>query len=528
MITPKQLLLVSIALSSKNVQTAHSFSSSSVPVSLRSTRVGTRSDESLGKSSPLNSKITESESISAAVTKQPVDNVADSRSGLLLDASSIQQDVDMKVSEDMITNSNIQGTQSQTSASINLGKCICGAGSFALPHVFLTEGVLGGTIAMSVCALLASLTMQSLNDSRSLLPEIDQNNTPSTYVELAQRSLGSNASKLVFTLTIAASLGVCSTYIVFIGQILASLSEDAVSNNIVHTLAPNVSQFNWEVATVLTLLPLTLVRNYGIFAFTSALGVTAVLGGIITTLAYGLVVDPGGGIETALSSIQSLKMWPDSIQDAFGGSFGTIAYLFCVNFGTFPIINSMKDAKNEYNGAVSNAVTIIWIVNIIFAVVCLGFYGDNTQDLVLANLDNGPYLSALKLFLCVDLIFTFPLVFASGRQLLENALLEPDEGSDGDDDKVAQRAAITGGLLATCFGLSQVGGFGVVANLVGGVAQGTMAFIVPPAIAISLSRRANNDQIVASNEVPQWAVASFGALVVSSVTYFTLAEAIKG
>lgn len=242
----------------------------------------------------------------------------------------------------------------------------------------------------------------------------------------------------------------------------------------------------------------------------------------MVTLAYGVLVDPGGGIVESIFAVSKLKMWPDSFSDAFGGSFGTIAYLFCVNFLTFPIINSMKDAKNDYDGAVSTAVGIIWTVNVIFAIICLSFYGDETQDLVLQNLDNGPYLSALKILLCVDLLFTFPVVFSSGRQILENALIMSEEGGDNEDSigLAISRTAITSGAVATCFGLTKIGGFGVVANLVGGVAQGTLAFIIPPAIAISLSRRTNDGE----NEIPQWMIGIFGAAVVSSVTYFTLAE----
>ena len=188
----------------------------------------------------------------------------------------------------------------------------------------------------------------------------------------------------------------------------------------------------------------------------------------------------------------------------------------------------MKDAKNEYEGAVSTAIGVIWTVNVIFAIICLGFYGESTQDLVLQNLDNGPYLSALKILLCVDLLFTFPVVFSSGRQILENALIgdESKKGEEEDDESTSlalSRTAITGGAVATCFGLSQVGGFGVVANLVGGVAQGTLAFIIPPAIAIALSRRKNEDGFDVG-EIPQWMIGAFGVAVVSSVTYFTLAE----
>ena len=304
---------------------------------------------------------------------------------------------------------------SAAGAGINLGKCICGAGSFALPHVFLEEGVLGGLLAMTACAVLATTTMQSINRSRILVAEINDGqkttdvmiSPPKSYVELANMALGEEAARLVFTLTVVASLGVCSTYIVFIGQTLASLSADASSNNIIHSLAPNINEMAWEALTALTVFPLSLVRNYSVFAFTSALGVTAVLGGILVTLAYGILVDPGGGIIDALLAVSHLKMWPESFSDAFGGSFGTIAYLFCVNFLTFPIINSMKDSRNDYDGAVATAVTVIWTVNVIFAIICLGFYGENTQDLVLQNLDNGPYLSALKILLCVDLLFTF-------------------------------------------------------------------------------------------------------------------------
>jgi len=422
------------------------------------------------------------------------------------------------------------GTQTKLSAATNLGKCICGAGSFALPHVFLTEGVAGGAIAMTLCAFLAMNTMQSINRSRFVAVEgMDPatNPPPSSYVELADLALGKGASNVVFSLTLAASLGVCSTYIVFIGQTLASLSADAMSGNVVHTLAPNIAETTWEMITAATVLPISLVRNYGIFAFTSALGVTAVLGGILVTLAYGVLVDPGGGIVEALAATTELKMWPDSFADAFGGSFGTIAYLFCVNFLTFPIINSMKDSKNDYEGAVSTAVAIIWTVNVFFAIVCLGFYGDDTQDLVLQNLDNGPYLSALKILLCVDLLFTFPVVFSSGRQILENYILGNPKANDEDTTSLAlSRAAITSGAVATCFGLSQLGGFGVVANLVGGLAQGTLAFIIPPAMAIALSRKSGDGSFTES-EIPQWLTGSFGVLVVSCVTYFTLTESLR-
>jgi len=422
----------------------------------------------------------------------------------------------------------IQATESELSVVANLAKCICGAGSFALPHVFLEEGVLGGIVAITVCGSLATITMKSLADSKKKAAELvavadstsfspdaglEFKQEVTSYVELARVALGEKAANVVFALTLSASLGVCSTYIVFIGQTLESMSIDATSDNIIRSIAPNIPLISWEVGVAFLLYPLSLLRDYRIFAFTSALGVFAVVGGIAITLAYGILVDPGGGISVSINAIENLRMWPESFADAFGGSFGTIAYLFCINFLTFPIINSMKE-QEKFGKAARSAVSGVWIVNVVFAILCLGFYGDDTQDLVLANLDNGPFLSSLKLLLCVDLLFTFPIVLSSGRQILENSLIGPNIDPD---DLVVVRAIIVAVAVSTCLGLAQIGGFAAITNLVGGVAQGTLAFIMPPAIALSLSRQ-NGES---SAEVGQWLLGIFGVLVVSSVTYFT-------
>jgi len=215
-------------------------------------------------------------------------------------------------------------------------------------------------------------------------------------------------------------------------------------------------------------------------------------------------------------------MWPSSLADAFGGSFGTICYLFAINFLTFPIINSMED-PGEYNGAIANAVTGVWVVNVAFAIVTLGFFGDATQDIVLGNLDNGPYLSALKLLLVVDLLFTFPIVFSSGRQILSNALLGEDRAES--EGALVERAAIVAAAVGVCFALAQIGGFGKVANLVGGTAQGTLAFIVPPAISLALASGQAPDgedlRVASAKAAADVALATFGVALVSAVTYFT-------
>lgn len=403
---------------------------------------------------------------------------------------------------------------------MNLTKCICGAGSFALPHVFLEQGILGGTLAMTVCGALATFTMQTLATAARRRQQ-QQCALSSSYVALATAVLGKPAGHVVFALTLCASLGVCSTYLVFIGETMASLASEWLLLG-----TTNVTSVTWQFGTVVAVVPLCTIRDYSIFAFTSTAGVMAVMGGILVTLASGLRVDPGW--EAALQGLYAVPLWPSSLAVAFGNSFGTIAYLFCINFLTFPIMNSIQQPEH-YGWAVQVAVSGVWMVNVVFAILCLGFYGDNTKELVLSNLGNGPYLAALKLFLCVDLFFTFPIVFSSGRQILENAVGLGDNNDGHNSEEISQRkfqrTVLVAGAVGVCFGMAQLGGFAVVTNLVGGVAQGTLAFIMPPAIALSIAkqqRKATTAWTTERDLIVQWLVMGFGVVVVSSVTYSTI------
>ena len=100
---------------------------------------------------------------------------------------------------------------------------------------------------------------------------------------------------------------------------------------------------------------------------------------------------------------------------------------------------------------------------------------------------------------------------------MENAIIGAEKAEL--DESTTARTLIVAAAIVACLGLAQIGGFGAVANLVGGVAQGTLAFIMPPAIAVALSRR--NGEALVGGETGQIALAAFGVAVVSSVTYFT-------
>ena len=73
-----------------------------------------------------------------------------------LSSFAMQQDPDR--SSSVPRSSGMQSTSA--AASFNLAKAIVGAGSFSLPYVCKNQGVLGGLITISSCAMLAWYTMQ--------------------------------------------------------------------------------------------------------------------------------------------------------------------------------------------------------------------------------------------------------------------------------------------------------------------------------------------------------------------------------
>ena len=75
---------------------------------------------------------------------------------------------------------------------------------------------------------------------------------------------------------------------------------------------------------------------------------------------------------------------------------------------TYSVMQSMKQPE-QFPKAIRVAVVVTAAANIVFAALCVGFYGAATADLVLDNLSNGFSLCLLKLLLCVDLYFTFPI-----------------------------------------------------------------------------------------------------------------------
>jgi amino acid permease len=232
----------------------------------------------------------------------------------------------------------------EVSTFFNLVKAIVGAGSFALPWVCKNEGVLGGLITIVVAGILASYTMKQLVSCKDIIAARSSGSTieggvPAglSYVDLASATFGEAGARFVFFCTVTASLGVCSAYIAFIGSTLESLA--AQPSGLVHAMLTAGETAPWsrdafQLAAAAFLLPIVCLRSFRFLSFTSALGTVAVAAAIAAVSAH--VASEHGSVDAALAAAAALPLWPPSAA-AYLRSFGSVAFLFCINFLVLPI-----------------------------------------------------------------------------------------------------------------------------------------------------------------------------------------------
>jgi len=82
---------------------------------------------------------------------------------------------------------------------------------------------------------------------------------------------------------------------------------------------------------------------------------------------------------------------------------------------------------------------------------------------------------------CVDLLFTYPLVVAPGREIVENFLVQDDAKW-----KETKKNVIRLLLVMVTFAMAQIEKFSVITNLVG-IPMSVLAFVIPPLMDIKIN-----------------------------------------
>ena len=359
----------------------------------------------------------------------------------------------------------------ENAAVVNTIKAIFGAGGFALPWAFAQ----GGTVLVTAC-LLSSLVL-SMETLRMLVAAQDvvvSNNTASesdvsTYAGLTKVALGAFGENLNKTLNVVTCFGITVSYLLFISETAVAMFPAATAATITKVQAVS--------AITPLVLGLSWIRNMAGVNIISLVGTCSVALGMLVCAV---------SAATKISMPASLAAIPVANVAAFPGFFGTVAFLFFIHFTLFGIQQGMPQ-KEKFLGAASKAFVLSAIVGGIFGIICAVGFGPNVSSVVITMLE-GPIGVFVKGLLCVNLLFTFPIMAQSALVVCESVFTNNDPAKE-----LAKLPALivrSAFVLFAALCATLIPNFGAVLGYVGGVCCCAMTLVLPPVILDKCSKKA--------------------------------------
>ena len=349
----------------------------------------------------------------------------------------------------------------ETAAVVNTVKAIFGAGGFSLPWAFAQ----GGIALVSAC-LLASyvFALEALKMLVRAQDTLIDNKVVSgyeqvqTYAGLTGAALGPAGDVLCKALNVITCLGISVGYIIFVSDTLISV-------------LPAETQLSFSTARmIITSLPLWVAlswqRSFKGVNLISLLGTCSVAIGMAWVTAVALA-NP--------NIAQNAAAIPMAVPGAFSGFFGTVAFLFFIHFTLFSVQEAMPD-RRRFVPAVSKAFGVAMIVSALFGVICAWGFGPGVKSVVITMLD-GAAGTAVKALLCVNLLFTFPLMARSSLNICEQFV------GGGKEPNLPTSLVTRAAFVSSAAGLAcVVPNFGAVLGYVGGFCCCAMTLAMPPVI----------------------------------------------
>lgn len=353
----------------------------------------------------------------------------------------------------------VVGKQGALQASASIIKAVVGAGSFALPWAFLQAGLFGGMIGILVLAILSCYTIRMLIQCKREL--VGKSDRYVTYVDIAREVYGRVVAWTLYAAIVITSIGACSAYLVFCGNMLESVSRGKLESMYwVFILAGPLILFTW-------------IRSFRYLAFTSIIGDIALVLAMITMFVEGFkeesVENPFGGEYPPIQYLSYPKF------------FGAAAFLFCVHMLMVPIEQSMHTPKN-FGKAVYGSFLVVTVLNLVFAAIGYMLYKGATKDIIINNLPDNVFVDVARVALVFDLFFTFIVVIVPARDIIETSLLTPNQRWN-----TIKRYAIRTVMVGICVGIGVgVKQFSDLIGLVSGLSLSFMAFVLPPMLHMRL------------------------------------------
>ncbi|XP_009780247.1 amino acid transporter AVT3B-like [Nicotiana tabacum] len=286
---------------------------------------------------------------------------------------------------------------------------IVGAGVLGLPYTFMKTGWITGLVTLfSVAALTYHGMMLLIHTRKRLDLSLIGDSKISSFGDLGFVVCGPIGRFAVDVMIVLAQVGFCIGYLIFIGNTLSHLLSLSKGFGIgIPLFSSTKSLYIWGCFPFqlgLTSIPsLTLLAPLSIFADVAQIG------------AMGVVM-----VEDVMTFT---NQWPSDIH-AFGTvstffyGLGVALYSFEGVGMAIPLEAEMKD-KSKYGKILALSMFLIALIYGTFGVMGYFAFGSSTKDIVTSNMGKGVLSTLVKVGLCINLFFTFPLMLNPAFEVFE-------------------------------------------------------------------------------------------------------------
>ncbi|KAE8008897.1 hypothetical protein FH972_005367 [Carpinus fangiana] len=295
-----------------------------------------------------------------------------------------------------------QALSSQSKTFANVFIAIVGAGVLGLPYAFKRTGWLMSLLMLAAVAGLTHHCMMLLVYTRRKLESVSGFSKINSFGDLGFTVCGPFGKFLVDILIILSQAGFCVGYLIFIGNTMADLIN-----------------FN---PRILGMVPKSFYI-WGCLPFQLGLNSIATLTHLAPLSIFADVVDLGAiGVVMVEDVLVFLKQRP--AVKAFGGlsvffyGMGVAIYSFEGVGMVLPLESEMKD-KDKFGKVLALTMAFISLMYGGFGALGYFAFGEETKDMITANLGAGLVSTLVKLGLCVNLFFTLPIMMNPVYEIVE-------------------------------------------------------------------------------------------------------------
>ncbi|XP_074302574.1 amino acid transporter AVT3B-like [Silene latifolia] len=301
-----------------------------------------------------------------------------------------------------------QSSQFKTLANIFIA--IVGSGVLGLPYTFMRSGWIFGVVTLFSVAMLTYYCMLLLVSTRRKLESLNGYSKINSFGDLGYAVCGSFGRSSVDLMIILSQAGFCVSYMIFVANTIAHVFMRDVQNQSFLGFTPK-KWFLWGCLPFqlgLNSIPtLTHLAPLSIFADVVQIGAMGVV------MAKDVVV-----IADNRPVVQGFGGW-----NVLFYCVGVCTYAFEGIGMVLPLETEAKD-KKSFGKTLGISMGMISFLYGAFGALGYFAFGDETKDIITANIGTGIVSTLVQLGLCINLFFTFPLMMNPVYEVLERRLTQ--------------------------------------------------------------------------------------------------------